>query len=58
MSGNKVNPALKKIDDYLHHCTSDLWKVPAMMAKMECYWLAWKQGNVNKHGNFWEKISF
>ncbi|XP_072018236.1 probable ATP-dependent RNA helicase DDX60 [Amphiura filiformis] len=42
VAGKKIKLALKKIDDFLNHCNSDIWRVQAMLAKMECYWLAWK----------------
>ncbi|XP_072018235.1 probable ATP-dependent RNA helicase DDX60 [Amphiura filiformis] len=48
---SRFKVALKKFDDYIDHCNSDKWRVQAMLGKMECYWLAWKEVNSVRKGN-------
>nr|XP_054772237.1 uncharacterized protein LOC129280213 [Lytechinus pictus] len=38
----KFTSALKIIHDFVSHCASDKWTIEALLAKMDCYWIALK----------------
>ncbi|XP_041483876.1 probable ATP-dependent RNA helicase DDX60 [Lytechinus variegatus] len=40
ISKEKFTSALKKINDFVSHCASDKWTIEALLAKMDCYWIA------------------
>ncbi|XP_041483940.1 probable ATP-dependent RNA helicase DDX60 isoform X2 [Lytechinus variegatus] len=40
MKKEKFTSALKIINDFVSHCASDKWTIEALLAKMDCYWIA------------------